>query len=321
MSAALTRCRATGTQGVPKVATVTIPTPLTALTVAGSDSGGGAGMQADLKTFLGCGVHGLCAVTAVTAQNSRGVSGIHELPPSFVVDQIEAVVGDIGVGAVKTGMLASAAIIEAVADAFARLPVGPVVIDPVAASQHGDPLLRSDALAVLRERLLPLATVATPNVFEVQLLTGISVTDDSSAREAARALHELGPAWVVVKGGHRDGGEAVDVVFDGVSFVELSAPRLASEHTHGSGDTFAAAACAVLARGADPLVALRAAKAFINGSVAGSFPLGTGLGPVGHFWRVRADTDGWVDRELGEQLSVYGRPQEGDRRGPGRRSR
>lgn len=253
-------------------------------------------MQADLKTFLSCGVHGLCAVTAVTAQNSRGVSGIHELPASFVVDQIEAVAGDMGVGAVKTGMLASAAIIDAVADAFARLPVGPVVIDPVAASQHGDPLLRSDALAALRERLLPLATVVTPNVFEVELLTGISVIDDSSAREAAYALHEMGPDWVVVKGGHRGGEEAVDVVFDGVSFVEMSAPRLPTEHTHGSGDTFAAATCAGLARGADVLAALRAAKAFISGSVAGSFPLGSGLGPVGHFWRVRADNDGWIDQ-------------------------
>lgn len=275
----------------------------TALTVAGSDSGGGAGLQADLKTFLACRVHGMSAVTAVTVQNSLGVTRFHELPASLVTDQIEAVVSDIGVGSVKTGMLATAAVIEAVADAFTRLPVGPIVIDPVAASQHGDPLLRPDALEALRDRLLPLATVATPNVFEIALLTGIQVTDDVSAREAAHALHELGPDWVVVKGGHRDGALAVDLAFDGATFVELSAPRSATVHSHGSGDAFAASTCAAFARGAGPVAALRAGKAFVTRAVAGSFPLGAGLGPVGHFWRVRDLADGWLGAQAAGELA------------------
>ena len=279
----------------------------TALTVAGSDSGGGAGLQADLKTFLACRVHGLCAVTAVTVQNSLGVSRFHELPASMVSEQIESVVVDIGVGAVKTGMLATAAVIEVVADAFARLPVGPVVIDPVAASQHGDALLRPDALEAVRDRLFPLATVVTPNVSEIALLTGIHVDDDVSAREAAHALHELGPQLVVVKGGHRDGVDAVDLVFDGVTFSELSAPRSATAHSHGSGDTFAAATCAALARGAGPVTALRAGKRFVSEAIAGSFALGAGLGPVGHFWRIRELTDGWLDDATAAELSPAGR--------------
>jgi phosphomethylpyrimidine kinase len=251
-------------------------------------------------------VHGLCAVTAVTVQNSLGVSRFHELPPSMVSEQIEAVVVDIGVGAVKTGMLATAPVIEVVADAFARLPVGPVVIDPVVASQHGDALLRPDALEAVRDRLFPLATVVTPNVSEIALLTGVRVVDDVSAREAAHALHELGPQLVVVKGGHRVGVDAVDLVFDGVTFLELSAPRSATAHSHGSGDTFAAATCAALARGADPLTALRAAKSFVSAAIAGSFPLGAGLGPVGHFWRIRELTDGWLDDPTAAELSPTG---------------
>lgn len=240
----------------------------------------------------------MSAVTAVTVQNSLGVSRFYELPPSMVTDQIDSVVGDIGVGAVKTGMLATVAVIEVVAEALARLPVGPLVIDPVAASQHGDPLLRPDALEALRDQLLPLATIATPNVSEIALLTGITVDDDASARDAAYALHELGPRLVVVKGGHRSGTHAVDLVFDGTTFWPLSAPRLDTLHSHGSGDTFASATCAALARGADPLTALRAGKAFVTNAIADSFPLGAGLGPVGHFWRVREVTDGWLDDDI-----------------------
>jgi len=264
----------------------TRPVP-TALTIAGSDSGGGAGIQADLKTFLACRVHGMTAITAVTVQNSLGVTGFYELPPAAVAEQIESVVTDIGVDAAKTGMLASAAIIEAVAETVRRLGVGPLVVDPVAASQHGDALLRPDALEALRDLILPLATLATPNLGEVRLLTGITVTDPSSAREAAIALHEFGPASVLVKGGHLPGRDSIDLLYDGSSFVELSAPRLATEHTHGSGDTLAAAICAALARGLDLETAVRAGKTYITGAVAGSYPLGAGLGPVGHFWRVR----------------------------------
>lgn len=261
--------------------------PPTALTIAGSDSGGGAGLQADLKTFLACRVHGMSAVTAVTVQNSLGVSGFYELPPHAVAEQIESVATDIGVGAAKTGMLASAEIMAAIAETVRRLDVRPFVVDPVAASQHGDPLLRLDALAALRDLIIPLATLITPNLGEVRLLTGIDVRDRAGMRDAARALHALGPRWVLVKGGHLPGDEAVDLLFDGAAFVELAASRNSTVHTHGSGDTLAAAITASLARGADVEAAVREGKAFITAAVADSYPLGAGLGPVGHFWRVR----------------------------------
>jgi hydroxymethylpyrimidine/phosphomethylpyrimidine kinase len=262
--------------------------PPTALTIAGSDSGGGAGIQADLKTFLGCGVHGMSAITAVTVQNSIGVSGFYELPPHAVAEQIESVVTDIGVGAAKTGMLASAAIMEAVADAVRRLGVTPLVVDPVAASQHGDPLLRPDAIDALRTQIIPLATLVTPNVGEVRLLTGVEMRGPQDVLEGAQRLHALGAAWVLVKGGHRPGPEATDLLYDGSRTFEFTAPRQATEHTHGSGDTLAAAICAALARGNDVPEAVRLGKAYVTQAVISSYPLGSGLGPVGHFWRIRA---------------------------------
>jgi hydroxymethylpyrimidine/phosphomethylpyrimidine kinase len=261
--------------------------PPTALTIAGSDSGGGAGIQADLKTFLACHVHGMSAITAVTVQNSLGVTGFYELPANAVAEQIESVATDIGVGAAKTGMLASEAIMAAVAEVVRRLGITPLVVDPVAASQHGDPLLRPAAFAALRDVILPLATLITPNLGEVKLLTGVEVRTRADMDEAARALHELGPQWVLVKGGHLPEGDAVDVLYDGTEFVEFAAPRRATEHTHGSGDTLAAAITAALARGANVPEAVAAGKRFITGAVEGSFPLGGGLGPVGHFWRLR----------------------------------
>lgn len=244
-------------------------------------------MQADLKTFLACRVHGMSAITAVTVQNSLGVTGFYELPPHAVAEQIESVVSDIGVGAAKTGMLASAAIMAAVADTVHRLGVNPFVVDPVAASQHGDPLLRPDAIEALRELIIPLASLVTPNLGEAALLTGIAVRTRADMDEAARALHEMGPRWVLVKGGHLPGGDAVDVLFDGTDFVELATPRFPTTHTHGSGDTLAAAITSGLARGLDMADAVREGKRFIAAAVEGSFPLGAGLGPVGHFWRVR----------------------------------
>jgi hydroxymethylpyrimidine/phosphomethylpyrimidine kinase len=259
----------------------------TALTIAGSDSGGGAGIQADLKTFLGCRVHGMSAITAVTAQNSTGVAGIYELAPEAVAEQIEVVVTDIGTDATKTGMLANAAIIDVVADAVRSLPLGPLVVDPVCASQHGDPLLRPDAISALVERLLPLADLVTPNLGEVRVLTGIEVRDVAGMHHAARALHALGSTWVLVKGGHLDGPTAVDVLFDGRDAIELEAPRHDTPHTHGTGDTLAAAITAALAGGADMVGAVHAGKAYVTNAVTGSFALGKGLGPVGHFWRVR----------------------------------
>jgi hydroxymethylpyrimidine/phosphomethylpyrimidine kinase len=259
----------------------------TALTIAGSDSGGGAGLQADLKTFLACGVHGLSAVTAVTVQNSLGVSASYPLPPHAVAEQIESVVTDIGVGAAKTGMLASAATVEAVADAVARLGISPLVVDPVAASQHGDPLLDPGGLAAMRRLLLPLATLLTPNTDEVRLLTGIDVRTDDDMRAAARALHALGPGWVLVKGGHLSGPDSTDLLYDGTDFQPLRSPRLDTVHTHGSGDTLAAATCAALARGFDVPAAVRAGKRYVTAAVTHSYPLGHGRGPVGHFWRIR----------------------------------
>jgi hydroxymethylpyrimidine/phosphomethylpyrimidine kinase len=261
--------------------------PPTALTIAGSDSGGGAGAQADLKTFLACGVHGMSAITAVTVQNSLGVTGFYELPPHAVAEQIESVATDIGVGAAKTGMLASAEIMAAVAEAVQRLGIAPFVVDPVAASQHGDPLLRPDAIQTLREVIIPLATLITPNLGEVRLLTGIEVHARPQMEDAAKALHDLGPAWVLVKGGHLPGGEALDLLYDGSTFLELRSPRLDTAHTHGSGDTLAAAIAAGLARGLDMPEAVRQGKRFISRAVEDSFPLGGGLGPVGHFWRIR----------------------------------
>ena len=261
--------------------------PPTALTIAGSDSGGGAGAQADLKTFLACRVHGMSAITAVTVQNSLGVSGFYELPPHAVAEQIESVVTDIGVGAAKTGMLASAAIMQAVADTVRRLSVRPFVVDPVAASQHGDPLLRPDALDALRRIIIPLATLITPNLGEVRLLTGVEVRERADMDVAAKALLALGPRAVLVKGGHLPTGDAVDVLYDGGEPLELTAPRHRTRHTHGSGDTLAAAITAALASGCDLREAVTRGKAFITGAVDDSFPLGSGLGPVGHFWRVR----------------------------------
>lgn len=264
-----------------------IPQPPTALTIAGSDSGGGAGAQADLKTFLACRVHGMSAITAVTVQNSVGVTGFYELPPHAVAEQIESVTTDIGVDAAKTGMLASAPIMQAVADTVSRLGITPFVVDPVAASQHGDPLLRPDALAALRELILPLATLVTPNLGEVKLLTGIDVRTRADMEEAAKALHALGPQHVLVKGGHLPGDVAVDVLYDGSTFTEFTSRRYETQHTHGSGDTLASAITSGLAHGLALPDAVRTGKDFIANAIDGSFTLGAGLGPVGHFWRVK----------------------------------
>lgn len=261
--------------------------PPTALTIAGSDSGGGAGVQADLKTFLACRVHGMSALTAVTVQNSLGVQAFYELPPHAVAEQIEAVATDIGVDAAKTGMLASTPIMTAVSETVRRRGIEPFVVDPVAASQHGDPLLQPEALDALRALIVPLATLITPNLDEVGLLTGVPVRSPDELPDAARALHALGPRWVLVKGGHLPDGDAVDVLYDGTSFREFPAPRHDSRHTHGSGDTLASAITAALARGLDVPAAVAFGKRFVTEAVRHSFPLGAGLGPVGHFWRVR----------------------------------
>ena len=265
--------------------------PPVALTIAGSDSGGGAGLQADLRTFTACGVHGCVAVTAVTVQNSLGVTGFVAIPPSTVADQIRAVATDIGVAAAKTGMLASASIICAVAGVCDEVGIGasvPLVVDPVAASMHGDPLLADDALAALRSELLPRATLVTPNLDEVRLLVGVDVGSRAEQYTAAKELHALGSQWVLIKGGHlRDSPECLDLLYDGSEFTAFTGPRLATPHTHGSGDTLAAAITSALARGVTVGEAVGYGKRYIEQAVAHSYPLGAGVGPVSPFWRMR----------------------------------
>jgi hydroxymethylpyrimidine/phosphomethylpyrimidine kinase len=258
-----------------------------ALTIAGSDSGGGAGIQADLKTFAALGVYGASAITAVTAQNTVEVRAIHEVPTEVVAAQIDAVLDDIGADAAKTGMLSSAAIIEVVADRLRAHGPLPLVVDPVMVAKSGDRLLREDAVNALREMLLPLAVVVTPNAPEASVLAGLEVDDATSAREAARRIRDLGPRCVIVKGGHLEGDRADDIVFDGSEFHVLSAPRLATAHTHGTGCTFSAAIAAGLAQGLDPLAAAQAAKAYLHGAIEHAEPLGAGHGPVNHLWRYR----------------------------------
>jgi hydroxymethylpyrimidine/phosphomethylpyrimidine kinase len=270
-------------------------TPPRALTIAGSDSGGAAGLEADLRAMTACGVHGCIAVTAVTVQNSLGVSGVHLVPPETVAAQVRAVVTDIGVGAAKTGMLASRDIIDAVADVVDEVGIGrdgdrvPFVVDPVAASMAGEPLLAEDAMEAIRTRLFPRAALATPNLDEVRLLVGVEVTDAATAREAAEALHALGPRYVLVKGGHLRGSpEVVDLLFDGERTWEFSGPRIDTPHVHGAGDALASATCAALARGLEMPDAVASAERYIRRAVAESYPLGAGVGPVSPFWAVHA---------------------------------
>jgi hydroxymethylpyrimidine/phosphomethylpyrimidine kinase len=264
-----------------------VAVPARTLTIAGSDSGGGAGIQADLKTFMAHGVHGTSAITAVTVQNSIGVQGFYELEPRAVFEQIESVVTDIGVDAAKTGMLASAGIIEAVADACERFAVPNLVVDPVAVSKHGDPLLAPDSVETLRRRLLPLATVVTPNTGEAELLGGVPVRERADLEAAARALHALGPQWVLVKGGHLPGPEAVDLLWDGRQAIWFEARRLDTPHTHGTGCTLSAAITANLANGLDVVTAVGEAKQYLTGAIASSYPLGKGIGPTDPAWRQR----------------------------------
>ncbi|MCW2869233.1 bifunctional hydroxymethylpyrimidine kinase/phosphomethylpyrimidine kinase [Actinacidiphila oryziradicis] len=261
------------------------PAPPRALTIAGSDSGGGAGIQADLKTMLALGVHGMSVVTAVTAQNSLGVQGAWDLPAETVRAQFRSVVDDIGVQAVKTGMLSSAELVETVAQLLAGISA-PVVVDPVGVSKHGDPLLAAEAVETVRASLLPLATVATPNLNEVTQLTGVVVDSEAGMREAADALLTHGPRWALIKGGHL-AGDAVDLLTDGSAEHWFRAARHDNRHTHGTGCTLASAIASHLAMGLDVPEAVGAAKEYVTGAIASGFPLGGGIGPVDHAWRWR----------------------------------
>jgi hydroxymethylpyrimidine/phosphomethylpyrimidine kinase len=263
-------------------------TPARVLTIAGSDSGGGAGIQADMRTFALLGVHACVAVTAVTVQNTVGVKGFHEVPTATVVAQIEAVVPDIGIQAAKTGMLASAQIIAAVAATWRELGLTvPLVVDPVSASMHGDALLAASALDALRDTLFPLATLVTPNLHEVRLLVGVDVVDTESQRAAARALHALGPRWVLVKGGHLPSAQhSPDLLYDGTEFQEFPGPRVATADDHGAGDTLAAATASALAHGYTVPDAVAFAKSWVTQCLRAAYPLGHGHGPVSPLFRL-----------------------------------
>jgi hydroxymethylpyrimidine/phosphomethylpyrimidine kinase len=265
-------------------------TPLRVLTIAGSDSGGGAGLEADLRTFALLGVHGLVAVTAVTVQNSVGVKGFHTVPEDTIAAQIEVVAHDIGLQAAKTGMLASSEIIATVADAWRKQGLSgtvPFVVDPVCASMHGDPLLHPTGLDAYRNELFPLATLVTPNLDEVRLLVDIEVVDEESQRDAARALHAMGPQWALVKGGHlRSSKHSPDLLFDGKEFHEFDTTRIDTANDHGAGDTLAAAIASALAHGYTVPDAVAFGKRWVSECLRAAYPLGHGHGPVSALFRL-----------------------------------
>jgi hydroxymethylpyrimidine/phosphomethylpyrimidine kinase len=262
------------------------------MTIAGSDSGGGAGIQADLKTFAALGVYGTSALTAITAQNTLGVTTVHELPTEMVAAQIDAIMTDIGTDAVKTGMLSSSAIIHAVVEKIREHALAQrLVVDPVMVAKGGDRLLQEEAVETLRATLIPLAAVVTPNVPEAEALTGLSIGSVADARRAAREIvRGMGARGAVVKGGHLE-GPAVDVFYDGVDFFQVSAPRIETTGTHGTGCTFASAIAAYLARGRSPREAVAGAKRYVTQTLRHTFPVGGGHGPLNHFYRWWAELD------------------------------
>jgi hydroxymethylpyrimidine/phosphomethylpyrimidine kinase len=261
------------------------------LTIAGSDSGGGAGIQADLKTFAAHGAYGMSAIAALTAQNTREVRAVHEVPPEMVAAQIDAVFEDIGVDAVKIGMLANAAIVRAVADRLrahvktGRPPRPPIVLDPVMVAKSGDALLRDDAVEALANDLLPLCTLVTPNVPELERLTGLPAGTEEERRRAAEALARRGPA-VLAKGGHAAGPEVVDLLLAGGRFHRFANPRLSSASTHGTGCTLSSAIAARLAAGEELPRAVEGAIRYLRGAMRAAYPVGSGHGPVDHLYAI-----------------------------------
>ncbi len=254
-----------------------------AMTIAGSDSGGGAGVQADLKTFAALGVYGTSVLTAITAQNTLRVTDVLELPTSLIESQFEAVVSDIGADAVKTGMLSSSAIIETVATKIQEHGLKNLVVDPVMVAKSGDRLLREDAIEALRTHLIPLASVVTPNVPEAEALAGRSIENLDDARGAAREIVDMGAKTAVVKGGHLN-GPPTDILFDGKEYRAYDAPRIETANTHGTGCTFASATAAGLAKGLSVGEAVAQAKAYVTDAMRRAFPIGEGHGPLNHFY-------------------------------------
>ncbi len=258
----------------------------TVLTIAGSDSGGGAGIQADLKTFAAYRVYGTSAITAVTAQNTLGVRGWEAVSVDLVVSQVEAVVQDIGAHAVKIGMLANAAIVRAIARAVDELGLTRVVLDPVMVAKGGDRLLHDDAIDALRSDLLPRAHVVTPNIPEAEVLSGRAIRSIDDMRDAAGRILALGPRVVLIKGGHAEGPECIDVACAGARAFELRGPRIASRNTHGTGCTLSSAIAANLALGAGDEEALQDARRYVEGAIRHAPAIGTGHGPLNHMWRL-----------------------------------
>ena len=256
--------------------------PPVVMTIAGSDSGGGAGIQADLKTFSALGVYGASTLTAITAQNTVGVTAVHEIPTDVIAAQIDAVITDIGADAVKTGMLSSPEIVGTVAEAVRRHHIANLVVDPVMVAKSGDRLLRAEAIATICERLIPLAAVVTPNIPEAEDLTGLTIATDADAQRAAEAIIAMGAKSVVVKGGHRD-GPPTDILYDGEQFVEFTTERIPSTNTHGTGCTFASAVAAGLAHGLDVPAAVQQAKDYVTAAIRSAYPIGQGHGPLHHF--------------------------------------
>ena len=264
----------------------------TALTIAGSDSSAGAGIQADLKTFAAHGIFGTTAVTAITAQNTLGVATATALAADLVTAQIEAVVSDIGVHAAKTGMLANAAIVEAVAAAVEDLEIPFLVVDPVIVATSGEPLLDDEGFVAMKAELVRRAHAVTPNVPEAQLLSGVTIRTEQDRREAARRIWALGPVYVVITGGHIDSEQIVDLVYDGEVFTDYPAARVPGRHTHGTGCTFSAALTSHLALGRSLHEAIPLAQHFVAGAIRHAPGLGRGAGPLNHFWRLDADRGG-----------------------------
>jgi hydroxymethylpyrimidine/phosphomethylpyrimidine kinase len=265
-----------------------MPAPLCrVLTIAGSDSSGGAGIQADLKTFAALNVYGTSAITAVTAQNTLGVIAVEPLMADFVTAQIEAIAGDIDLQATKTGMLATAAIVEAVTAAIDELDLPKVVVDPVLVATGGDPLLDEDGLQVMRAELLPRALVVTPNLPEAEVLSGYQIRSMEDIQEAARRIHDLGPTAVIIKGGHGQGNVVVDVLYDGDRFLEFRTDRLPHAHVHGTGCAFASAVAAYLALGLSLEEAAERAQSYVAGAIRHAFTIGQGQHVLDHFWNAR----------------------------------
>ena len=259
------------------------------LTIAGSDSSGGAGIQADLKTFTVLGTYGASVITALTAQNTLGVHAIRQIEPAFVTAQLDAVLDDVGADAAKTGMLMNAAVVEAVADGLARRGQRNLVVDPVMVAKSGDRLLLPEAIDALRRRLLPLAAILTPNTEEAAILAEMETVESlDDMKRAAERLVERGARAVLVKGGHLGGATSDDLWFDGSEFTVLAARRRDNRHTHGTGCTLSAAIAAYLALGSPALEAARQAKAFISEAIAAAGPLGSGVGPVNHLCRLES---------------------------------